>query len=79
MSTQLDIDNRFTYHSPNPLQAELHEKIRGLFKSLAHELNANLPPCRELSMAITKLDQAMMVTNAGIARNKSFYEGRKHD
>lgn len=74
-----DIYNRFAYHAPNDLQKTLHERIRLMHKDLAINILKNLPNCREQSLAITKLEESMMWANAGIARNKSFYAGPKHD
>ncbi len=74
-----DMQNRFAYHAPNDLQKRLHEQIRDLHKDLAIRVLQDLPPCREQALAITKLEEAMMWANAGIARNKSFYAGPKPD
>ena len=73
-----DMENRFAYHAPNDLQKTLHEQIRKLHKDLSIKILRNLPGCREQSIAITKLEEAMMWANAGIARNKFFYENRNN-
>lgn len=64
-----DIDNRFTFHPP-PDQAtvDAYETLRGKAKELAHLINDMVPEGREKSTAITKLEEASMWANAGIAR-----------
>lgn len=65
-----DITNRFTYHTPIQTQAIRYENIRDGAKSMALMLNALCPPSRELSLAMTNLEQAIMWANAAIARNE---------
>lgn len=66
------IANDFTFHSPIPErnQAERYETIRGMAKELAHRLLTLCPPSRELSVALTNLDQVVFWANASIARNE---------
>lgn len=68
-ATSADIDNRFSYHPATTDETKAkHEQVRELCKSLADELDEMLPPSREKSLAITKLEEAMFWANAGIAR-----------
>lgn len=63
------IEHNFTYHAPNE-QARLRlETIRDDFKRLAHKVCASAPHSRELSLAITKLEEANMWCNAAIVRD----------
>lgn len=78
-NTEKDIDNRFTYHAPNEMQAALYDVLRGRIRELAHYFAGVLPESREKSKAITHLDAAMMWANASIARNADLYAGTKHD
>lgn len=64
------IENNFTYHSPNPEQAERYVLIRDLIKSLAYNIVNHTPESREQALAITNLEQAMFWANAAIARNE---------
>jgi hypothetical protein len=64
-----DIDNRFTYHAPKPGQPEIYQDIRTLAKELALEIDEVVPEGREKSLAITKLEEAVMWANSGIARH----------
>lgn len=66
----LDLENRFTYHPPAPGQSVKYEKIRGLAKEFAYILSEECPQSRELSLAITKLEESVFWANAAIARNE---------
>ena len=65
-----DLQNRFTYHVPKNDQPERYEWIRNEFLELALFLVHNCPQSRELSVALTNLEQASMWANASIARNE---------
>lgn len=60
----------FTYHSPKDNQPERYQLIRNSAKEFANLLVDNCPQSRELSLAITNLEQAVMWANAAIARNE---------
>lgn len=63
-------ENNFKYHSPKEGQPERYELIRYKIKQLAYLIDENCPPSREKSLAITKIEEAMMWANASIARNE---------
>ncbi len=63
------IENNFTYHAPKEGQPRLYEDIRGMVKTTALTLVAICPESRELSVALTKLEEAVFWANAAIARN----------
>lgn len=63
-------ENNFTYHSPKEGQPEKYTKIREKAKELAYLIDGNCPNSREKSLAITKIEEAMMWANASIARNE---------
>lgn len=67
-----EILHRFSYHPPRPelKQAERYQSLRTLFRILADDLVRAVPPGRELSLALTKLEEASMHANSGIARNE---------
>ena len=67
--TKEDIENRFTYHAPKDGQLEIYQNIRTLAKELALEIDEVVPEGREKSIAITKLEEAVMWANSGIARH----------
>lgn len=66
-----DIDNRFDYHRPNDEKVIAHENVRESCKAVAHYIDAAVPPGREKSLALTKLEEAMFWANAAIARSNS--------
>jgi len=69
-ASSADIDNRFDYHPPkDPDTVALHEHVREYCKTVAHVFDGTLPPGREKSTALTKLEEAMFWANAAIARN----------
>ena len=65
-----EIENRFTYHSPKEDQPERYVSIRDAAKMFATLIIQIVPESREQSLAITKIEEAVMWANAGIARNE---------
>lgn len=65
-----DLENRFTYHEPKSDQPERYKVIRSNARVLADQINVACPESREKSLAITKLEEAVMWANASIARNE---------
>lgn len=64
------INKNFTYYSPNSEQITKYSQIRSNAKELAHLLDSVCPESREKSIAMTKLEEAVMWANASIARNE---------
>ncbi len=62
------IDNDFSFHPATAAKEPKHDRIRRMCRSLAHELAIEVPEGREQSLMLTKLEEAMMWANAGIAR-----------
>lgn len=67
--TPEDLAHRFAYHAPTGGKAKKHEAVRDACLQAALEIAVHCPPSRELSLALTKLEEAMMHANASIARN----------
>ncbi len=65
-----DMTKRFTHHPPKGDQLERYPILRGQTQSLAELFLMNVPPGRERALAITKLEEAVMWANAGIARGE---------
>lgn len=64
------INRDFTYHPPTPAKAEKHQAVRDAAKELAVLVMAVVPASREQSLAMTKIEEAVMWANAGIARHE---------
>ena len=64
------INNNFKYHSPKEEQIPKYGDIRDNARKLALLVNLLCPNSREKSLAITKIEEAVMWANAAIARNE---------
>lgn len=62
-----EIARRFMFHGATPATGPKHDEVRQRLRTLALWLLDDLPPCRERSLALTKLQEAMMFANAAIA------------
>lgn len=67
---QKRLDSNFTYHKPHGTQPERYVQIRQAGKQLAELLVRSCPQSRELSLALTKLEESVFWANAAIARNE---------
>lgn len=65
-----DLDNRFTYHAPHGTQADRYTQMRAAGLEFARLIDQLTPASREQSLALTKVDEAVMWANAAIARNE---------
>lgn len=63
-----ELNTRFTYHAPKPGQSELYQALRDKAKELAQLMVTSCPDSRELSLAITSLEESTFWANAAIAR-----------
>lgn len=61
------IDNDFGFHPATPVTGPMHDEVRLLCRTLAHDLNELLPEGRHKSLAFTKLEEVMQRANAAIA------------
>lgn len=69
-ATSKKLENNFAYHKPLPGQPERYVVIRDKAKELALLFNQECPQSRELSLAMTKLEEVVFWANASIARNE---------
>lgn len=65
------LENEFTYHKPTESQIPRYEEIRARAKDYAEFLMMVCPPSRELSLALTALEDCVMRANRAIALNES--------
>lgn len=63
------IENAFTYHPLQEGQPERYSRLRDEAKALAYSIDGLCPDSREKSLAMTKLEEAVMWANAAIAWN----------
>lgn len=63
-----EIRDRFAHHKLDPDEAQAVDMLREQFVELALSVNRLLPDGREKSLALTKLREASMWSNQGIAR-----------
>lgn len=63
-----DIENRFKSHQVSSDQIDRMSAVREHCKLTAMKILRYCPPSREKSLALTKLEEAMMHANASIAR-----------
>ena len=64
------IENNFSYHPPKNDQQARYIDIRNAGKVCANKINKHCSDSREKSLAMTKLEEAVMWANAAIARNE---------
>jgi len=67
---QKKLQAAFTYSAPKPDQTPRYEHIRTNAKAMAEHWCMECPAGRELSLALTNLEQAVMWAYAAIARNE---------
>lgn len=65
-----EIEVNFTYHAPSKGKVKLHNEIREAGKEFSFLINDLVLDSREKSLALTKIEEAVMWANAGLARNE---------
>ena len=65
-----ELDARFVYHAPKNDQADRYERLRLRGREMAELMCHFCPASRELSTALTKVEEAVMWANAAIARRE---------
>lgn len=70
--TTADLTDRFSHHPPTDQSViDSHDAIRLAMRRAAEAVVKDVPVSREQSLALTKLEEAMFWSNAGIARLKN--------
>ena len=64
------VENNFTYHPSKDGQQKRYQRIREYAQTMGSILITNCPESRELSLALTHVEDAVMWANAAIARNE---------
>lgn len=62
------IENDLNYHAPDNADVERHSAIRHAGLELGHQLIDICPLSRELSTALTRLEECLFHANAAVAR-----------
>lgn len=65
------LQTNFRYHAPFGDQPKRYEAIRACAGGFAQLLMEYCPPSRELSQALTDVEDAVMHANAAISRNEA--------
>lgn len=66
------VEKDFKFHPSRCVEQQArHECVRATMLAAARQVLELCPPSRERSLAITKLEEAMLWANAAIARNES--------
>jgi len=68
--TKRDLIDRFTYHPPSEAKTRIHKLLRDAVFSCAVFVLKMTPSCREQSLALTRLEEALFYANAALARNE---------
>jgi len=63
-----DLEKRFTYHAPTEGQPEIYETIRSYGKAMAIIIDTHCVDSVEKTLAIRKVEEAVMWANASVAR-----------
>lgn len=66
-----DLENAFMYHAPQPAQVGRYEQIRAAGAVLAGVIVASSPESAEQTLALRKVQEAVMWGNASIAINET--------
>ena len=83
--TDAELRDRFDYHQPDKIALAQHGEINALFFPLAQKIRDICPDGRNLSLALTALEDARMRANAAIAvdgtavRSRAAREMRQSD
>lgn len=66
-----EVASRFAYYPASTKDVAMnHDSVRQLCRAVALELVTTCPASRELSLALTNLEQVCMWANAAIARHQ---------
>lgn len=68
--TDEDLVNLFTYHSPNEEQIDKYQSIRDAALALATIIRDNTPTSSMQTLAVRKVQEAVMWANGSIATHK---------
>lgn len=67
MTSNIDLENLFSYHPPKGDQADRYQRLRAAAKEFAEVVVESTPKGADQSAAIRKIREATMTANAAIA------------
>ena len=67
--TDIELERLVTYHTPTSAAIERHDTIRASTLEHLKTIRDAVPPGRERDIAMQRIEEAMFMANAGIARN----------
>lgn len=71
-----DIKRRFQYHPPQTAEDRMsHQTVNDIVEAAARDLVVIVPEGRERALVLTKLEEARMWANAGLAHARAGREG----
>lgn len=65
------LEHVFSYHKPHGDQPERYERVRSAARTFAAALMTHCPPSEERTLALRKVQEAVMMANASIALNEA--------
>lgn len=65
--TKANLENWFSFHSPEPDQIAKYKAIRDAALAFAAVVVENTPPCADQTAAVRKIREAAFTANAAIA------------
>jgi hypothetical protein len=75
--SHLDLERIFTYHPPKPTQRGRYEVLRAAAKDFAEIIAELTPASAEQTLAIRRVQEAVMWANASIAINETSDEPKE--
>ncbi len=73
---EFDLNHIFAYHAPSLEQVKQYQTVRDAAKTFAQIIIDNSPASADQSVAIRKIREAVMVTNAAIALGGNLYKSK---
>lgn len=68
---QNEVNNRFTYHPPTPEKTPVYNQLMKQGKEVANTILREVPEGRERSIALTKIEEAVLWAAKGLSKQDS--------
>lgn len=70
MAAGNELDRIYQHHEPTEEKKVVYANLRSAAQGFASLILRTTKPSREQALALTKIEEAMMWANAGVARNE---------